>query len=362
MTVTPANVTIPLDLPIPFTPSLQTKFHNNKIRKTITSGRPTKITDYQLIKEIGRGSYGTVWLSKDKLTSRVCAIKILEKRKLWLTNSYPIIKSETKIMKRLKNQPFILEFIQTFSNPKFIFLALELSELGNLNQILNQFEFFDFNQLSFYLVQISAGLSVLHQFKIIYRDLKPENVLINSDGNIKLADFGLSKDVLTSNGRTNTICGTVNYMAPEVIRGEDYSYSIDWYSLGVLIHQLYIGKIPYDIPDDSLDYSDVMMDTIVEGNLEIDPFIDPLGQSFLKWLTHMDPEKRPQSIDELQSHPWVSDLRWDDIINKKVQPPHISLPRQRSRSNSVQNQADHSEKFQTKDYEIDIYGATFSDF
>lgn len=101
----------------------------------------------------------------------------------------------------------------------------------------------------YYLVQMSGGLTALHNAQIIYRDLKPENVLLTADGHVKLADFGLSKDVAQTDGRANTICGTILYMAPELILGKSYTYSVDWYSLGVVVHHLYTGKPPYRTTD-----------------------------------------------------------------------------------------------------------------
>ncbi|EGG06842.1 uncharacterized protein MELLADRAFT_35870 [Melampsora larici-populina 98AG31] len=358
MTVTPLNNKKP------FTPTLESKSQNPNQKNLNNPKRITKITDYQLIKQIGNGSYGTVWLSKNKSTSKVCAIKVLKKSQLWLDESLYTISKERKLMKKLKEKPFIVQSIESFSNPRYIFLALELIESGTLQNLLEKYTFFNDVEVLFYLVQISTGLSVLHLSKIIYRDLKPENILLTSDGNIKLADFGLSKDVSTSNGRTNSVCGTVNYLAPEVICGESYSYSIDWYSLGVLLHQLYTGELPYELPHDSSNYSDVMMETILKGKLKIDPFIDPLGRSFLKWLTQMNPRHRPQDVNELRLHGWVSDLDWVGIINQQVQAPHLSHARQMSRTTShlIQDLADHSEEYQTKHYEVNLFGSTFSDF
>lgn len=102
-----------------------------------------------------------------------------------------------------------------------------------------------------YLVQISGGLSVIHHSKIIYRDLKPENVLLTASGDVKLADFGLSKDVSLLDGRTRSACGTYYYMAPEQVRGDSYTFTIDWYALGVLMHKVLTGTIPYDIEYDN---------------------------------------------------------------------------------------------------------------
>lgn len=113
--------------------------------------------------------------------------------------------------------------------------------------------------MSYYLVQIASGLNALHKSKIIHRDLKPSNVLLTSEGHVKLADFGLSKDLSLSNGRAMSICGTPEYMAPEVIRGEGATYATDYYSLGIMVHQLYTGKIPYLITESNCEPSHLIL-------------------------------------------------------------------------------------------------------
>ncbi|KAG0150801.1 hypothetical protein CROQUDRAFT_668413 [Cronartium quercuum f. sp. fusiforme G11] len=141
-----------------------------------------------------------------------------------------------------------------------------------------------------YLVQISAGLDSLHSFEIIYRDLKPQNVLLTGSGQVRLGDFGLSKDLSGTDERTKSVCGTVRYMALEVIWGKDYTYSVD---------------------------------CPLKKKNQKSQEIDKDGQDFIRWLTKSDPKERPLNISEIKTHPWVRELPWSEIMEGKVVPPYI---------------------------------------
>lgn len=255
MTVTPKKIAIAPEVRFPLTPSAKPTFNpfTPTVRTTVNRSRrntidlpPSKISDFQLVRDLGSGSFGTVWLAKSKLNSQVCAIKVVEKRKVWISNCKEQLLHETKIMKKLSSKRFIIKLLKSFSNPKYVFMALEWAEMGNLQALLDKVDFLNYDDMSYYLVQIAGGLDAIHESEIIYRDLKPENVLLTAKGHVKLADFGLSKDVGSSNGRANSICGTLAFMAPEVIRGDVYTYTADWYSLGISAHQMYVGSIPYE--------------------------------------------------------------------------------------------------------------------
>ncbi|KAG0141019.1 hypothetical protein CROQUDRAFT_664390 [Cronartium quercuum f. sp. fusiforme G11] len=208
---------------------------------------------------------------------------------------------------------------------------------------------FNFTEVSYYLVQIATGLYSLHSSKIIYRDLKPANILLDNKGHIKLGDFGLSKDVGSSEGRADTICGTLHYMAPEVLEGlKSYSYSIDWYSLGIMIHELYTGEFPFS--NEILDGNrQQLLETIIRGEIIINSRIDPEGQSFILWLTNSNPERRPQTIDQIKTHPWVSRLAWSSILSKNEFVPHILDPNLKIRPDLIDPTLDNSSKYETEE-------------
>ncbi|EGF99557.1 uncharacterized protein MELLADRAFT_40213 [Melampsora larici-populina 98AG31] len=275
---------------------------------------PTTIANYQLVEEIGRGAFGVVWLSRSKKTSQVYAIKILDKQELISPKQKESIESEIKIMKKLRKKPFVLQFHETFANSRYVFIVIEYAEMGDLYNLLVKNGKLSKDQVGYYIIQISAGLNELHQSKIIYRDLKPSNVLLTHEGHVKLADFGLSKEVSSfDDDKTGSLCGTIVYLAPEVIRGEDYSFSIDWYSLGILTHELYFNTIPIangDPPENSHE----LMKLIMNGDLTLDPDLEPEGQSFIYWLTDFNPKRRPKDFNHIKLHPWLSNLPWRKIL------------------------------------------------
>lgn len=292
------------------------KSQAHAVRKFSSAQVPMKITDYQLSKKLSEGSFGVVYLAKDKSNSQLYAIKvssrlfnippqknhhqktatkkksdmltiqsllhrvflsikIVDKTKLDDEKELKNLAAESKTMMKLRNKPFVIHLYASFSNERYVFFVLDLAEMGDLRMVLEEFGVSDSSLINFicshgflimnvlvmvlhspstqamspyhagyYIVQISAGLSALHNSRIIYRDLKLDNVLISHDGSVKLADFGLSKDVHNTGGRAMTFCGTLHYIAPEIILGGPYTYAVDWYALGLLVHLLYTGTFP----------------------------------------------------------------------------------------------------------------------
>ncbi|KAH9814774.1 kinase-like domain-containing protein [Melampsora americana] len=310
---------------------------------------PTTISDYQLVEEVGRGAFGVVWLSKSKKTSQVYAIKILEKQTLLKPKQKESIESEIKIMKKLRKKSFILKFYETFSNSKYVFIVIELAEMGDLFNLLLKNGKMSKDQVGYFIIQISAGLNELHQSKIIYRDLKPANVLLTCEGQVRLADFGLSKEVHSFNDyKTGSLCGTVVYLAPEVIRGEDYSFGIDWYALGILTHELYFNTIPI-ANGDPPENSHQLMKLIMNGELTLDPKLEPEGQSFIYWLTNPISKKRPQNFKQIKLHPWISNLPWKKIILNQIPSPFYLNKHSRIQPNQIHSSSNLYTKFDTND-------------
>ncbi|KAG0142769.1 hypothetical protein CROQUDRAFT_673346 [Cronartium quercuum f. sp. fusiforme G11] len=280
------------------------------------SSKSTKISDYQLIEQLGLGGCGAVWLGKSKSTSQIYAVKVIEKEHLWKSAARMTLLKEAKIMKNLKGKPRLLQLHESFHNPKYAFMVLDLAVYGDLYYWLDQVGSMKYEEVSYYLVQISAALNSLHESKIIYRDLKPDNVLLDDKGHVKLADFGLSKDVSETYERTSSFCGTFTYLAPEVhSQFAAYNYAIDWYSLGIMTHELLTGDVPF--PKNVQQSRPDLVKAIVQGNLSLDPRLKPKARSFIVWLTSLHPNDRPENMDELKTHPWIAKAPWDEILSEK---------------------------------------------
>ena len=202
--------------------------------------------DFKILKVIGRGSFGKVYLVQKKDNEKLYAMKTLKKDLtiqqqtyqstkgkcfiLSLTNNNCDVLAEREILEKI-DHPFIVKLHFAFQTPSKLYFVMDFLNGGELFYHLKKEGRFSENRTVFYAAEILLALECLHKNGIIYRDLKPENVLLDSDGHIKLTDFGLSKQGVVGNRNTYTFCGTPEYLAPEIVKGKGHSKAVDWWSL-----------------------------------------------------------------------------------------------------------------------------------
>ena len=254
--------------------------------------------DFEIIKIIGNGSYGKVYLSIEKQTKRPYAIKIQQKHLLMLQNQVEHALYEFNILKlisgknkdnkpNIKNNSFAL-INNFFQDSKFIYFVLDYVPGGELFTLMRKEIKFPPVNARFYIAQIIDALDTLHRNKIIYRDLKPENLLIDSDGYLKFVDFGVAKQI---ENKTKTLAGTPTYMAPEIVKQEEYSFEVDWWSLGILTYEMTVGLDPWDENDPMKIY-----DKIKKGLILFPKNMDKKLKNFIQHLLIGDPKKRMGSF------------------------------------------------------------------
>ena len=280
---------------------------------------------------IGRGGFGKVWKVKCKLNNKYYAMKIMSKLKIIKKNSVKNINNEKKFLSILHN-PFLVNMICSFQDNDNLYLVMDLLLGGDMRFHINKRAIYnrkkDEKQLKFIAGCVLVGLNYIHENQIIHKDIKPENLVFDSRGYIHITDFGISKVFHPDNGKENS--GTPGYMAPEVLFNKDHNYSVDFFSLGVCLYELLMGKRPYhgsnkkDLRKDIVSrQARIREDNIPDGFVKSDTFFD--CANFINSLLERKKEKRLgyNGFEEIRNHPWLIDFNWEDLENKKIYPVFI---------------------------------------
>ncbi|KAI8330651.1 kinase-like domain-containing protein, partial [Chlamydoabsidia padenii] len=208
------------------------------------------LDQFELLKVIGKGCMGKVLLVQSNDSKKqLYALKVISKQKVLQQNEVQHTKAERDILARLRDQPFLIKLHHAFQSTTHLYFVLDYICGGDMATQMSLCLTFTKERTQFYAAEILLGLSILHSHGIIYRDLKPENILIGKDGHIVLTDFGLAKVFKMQDKRdlglpmTSTFCGTPEYLAPEILLGEHYSYAVDYWSLGTLIYEMLAGMV-----------------------------------------------------------------------------------------------------------------------
>jgi serine/threonine protein kinase len=279
--------------------------------------KKVSIDDFDLLTVIGQGSFGKVVTARHKASGNIYAMKILDKKNIVDRGEINHTMSERNILQRIRH-PFIMTLHFAFQTADKLYLVMDFVNGGELFYHLQNARKFTTERARFYAAEIVLGLEHLHKNGIVYRDLKPENLLLDADGHICMTDFGLSKEGLfTAGDRTNTFCGTPEYLAPEVLLGEDYNKSVDWWSLGTLIFEMLTGLPPFYDEDVQKMYNLKMT-----AELKIPDYVDPSAADLIRKLLQRDPAKRLQDPAEIKQHPFFKGIDWEKLYNKQIVPPY----------------------------------------
>ncbi|KAG2182348.1 hypothetical protein INT43_007278 [Umbelopsis isabellina] len=294
-----------------------------QIRKEATS-----IQDFQLIKVLGKGCMGKVILVRERRNGNLLALKAISKEWTIMQREIEHTKSERDILATIAeiSHPFLIKLYHSFQDADQLFLVLEFYVGGDMATQLAKHYRFDAERCRLYIAEILLGLQELHRIGVLYRDLKPENILIAADGHIVLTDFGLSKQFAPSfigdSQRTNTFCGTAEYLAPEILRAEPYSFEVDFWSLGTLLYEFLTGITPFWAET----HTD-MYRRVLEDELAFPEGFDPITADFIDGLLQRDPSMRlgvgPNGPQEICSHPYFDGLDWEDVFHKRITPRYV---------------------------------------
>jgi len=276
--------------------------------------------DFTLLRMLGKGAFAKVYQVRLRATGEIFAMKVLSKAGLAEQNEVEHTMGERSILLQV-DHPFVVSMFYAFQSVSKLFFILEYVPGGELFTLLQKSKRFSLDQARLYAAEIVLALEYLHSLGIIYRDLKPENVLIDAHGHLRLTDFGLSK---TGGGKTDTLCGTAEYLAPEVLRGQKYGRAVDWWSFGTLLYEMLLGLPPFYHKTDKT----LMFKRIMRGNLIIpDKLSDPDARSLIAALLVVDPDARlgsgPSDASPIRAHPFFSPLDFVDVYNKFYTPSYV---------------------------------------
>ncbi|KAF7768239.1 hypothetical protein Agabi119p4_7482 [Agaricus bisporus var. burnettii] len=276
------------------------------------------IDDFELITVIGKGSFGKVMQVRKRDTSRIYALKTIRKQHIVIRNEITHTLAERLVLAQVDN-PFIVPLKFSFQSEQKLYLVLAFVNGGELFHHLQREQRFNEERARFYSAELLLALEHLHELDVVYRDLKPENILLDYTGHIALCDFGLCKLNMKGNEKTNTFCGTPEYLAPEILTGQGYDKTIDWWTLGVLLYEMLAGLPPfYD------ENTDTMYHKILNDPLQFGPEFTNEARSILTGLLTRDPASRlgVNGAEEIKQHPFFHKyIDFKKLSEKKIQPP-----------------------------------------
>lgn len=282
-------------------------------RKDVASWR---LSDLHLKETIGTGSIGRVRLVKHKVTSQYCALKILKKNEILRLKQVEHTLSEASLLQEIEH-PFIINLLKGFMDDDRLYLLMEYVVGGELFSHLRKAGKFPNDVSKFYSAEVILAFEYLHTRDIIYRDLKPENLLLDGEGHIKITDFGFAKRVTD---RTFTLCGTPEYIAPEIIQSKGHDKAVDWWALGILLFEMLVGYPPFY---DESPYK--IYEKILEGTIQFPNWVDPKAKELIRGLLSLDKSKRlgnlKRGVQDIKRHQYYTGVDWDVLLSRNIATP-----------------------------------------
>ncbi|KAL4974821.1 kinase-like domain-containing protein [Aspergillus desertorum] len=321
-----------------------------------TKGKYT-LDDFAIQRTLGTGSFGRVHLVQSKHNHRFYAIKVLKKAQVVKMKQIEHTNDERRMLNRVRH-PFLVTLWGTWQDARNLYMVMDFVEGGELFSLLRKSQRFPNPVAKFYAAEVTLALEYLHSLNIIYRDLKPENLLLDRHGHLKITDFGFAKEVPDI---TWTLCGTPDYLAPEVVASKGYNKSVDWWSLGILIFEMLCGFTPFWDQGSPVK----IYQNILAGRIKFPPYLHPDAVDLLSRLITSDLTKRLGNLhggpDDIKNHPWFAEVTWDRLLRKEIDAPYVPPIRGgQGDASQYENYQEESEPYgQTGE---DPHGHLFPDF
>ena len=307
-------------------PNLYEYFTN----KIFLEDNTIELKDLDNVKELGSGNFGSVNLVRNKKNKFMYAIKALNLEQIKLENLEECVEVERDVLLKI-DHPFIMKMVKYLKNESYIFFINEYIKGKELWEVIRDIGLLNKEQTQYYGGSILLAIDYLHKQKIIYRDIKPENVMVSIKGYIKIIDFGTVKEI---QDRTSTIIGTSHYMAPEITKGEGYSFQVDIWSIAICMYEFFCGKLPF-----GEDYDDPMdiYRAVSQEELTFPSFVkDKEFMSLMNKMLRKSPTNRLWKFNQIKEDPYFKDFDWNKLISLSYPPPY-KLKMNEEKENSGQS-------------------------
>lgn len=281
--------------------------------------------DFEIMRVIGKGAFGKVFQVRMQGKrggggggdDGIFAMKVMRKDTIIKNNHVDYMRAERDILTKTAH-PFIVQLRYSFQTKSKLYLILDFINGGHLFYHLYRQGIFSEEQARVYTAEIVSAVSHLHKNGIVHRDLKPENILMDADGHVMLTDFGLAKEIHESS-RSNSLCGTTEYMAPEILQSKGHNKNADWWSIGILLYEMLTGQPPYTHANRKK-----LQEKIINEKLKLPPRLTSEAHSLLRGLLQKDPLKRlgsgPKGAEEIKSHKWFRTINWKKLETREHDP------------------------------------------
>ncbi|KAI8977581.1 kinase-like domain-containing protein [Mycotypha africana] len=340
----------------PRQPSYTTVYNDQFIIQHRINRPKLRLDDFFISRTLGTGSFGRVHLIQSKVNSRYYAMKVLKKTEVIRLKQVEHTNNEKHILEAVAH-PFIVNMWGTFQDSNNLYIIQDYIPGGELFSILRRSQRFPDHVAKFYAAEVILAIEYLHSKDMIYRDLKPENLLLDAQGHIKITDFGFAKYVPDI---TWTLCGTPDYLAPEIIQSKGYGKAVDWWSLGVLIYEMLAGYPPF-FDEDHLK----LYEKILACKLKWPAYFEMNAKSLLKQLLTPDLTKRYGNLkggsDDLKRHPWFAGVDFNRILARQIKAPYVPQIRGEGDASHFDKYPETQEPYGVND-QNDPYRHLFPDF
>lgn len=279
--------------------------------------------DFEILRVVGQGAFGKVFQVVRKTAREdgdgdgIYAMKVMRKDTIIKKKHVDYMKAERDILTKVLH-PFIVQLRYSFQTKSKLYLILDFINGGHLFFHLYRQGIFSEDQARIYTAEIVSAVSHLHKCGIVHRDLKPENILMDADGHVMLTDFGLAKEIDESS-RSNSMCGTTEYMAPEILLSKGHNKDADWWSVGILLYEMLTGQPPFTHANRKK-----LQERIIKEKVKLPPFLSSEAHSLLKGLLQKEPSRRlgrgPSGGDDIKRHKWFQSINWKKLEARELQP------------------------------------------